>query len=1065
MPKFPVTSRFRQLDANIPCNTPIKRLSRLVALALPLAFASPSYADVTDGPLRSIAAGAQNSTLFTLANGDVYRIYDSLVHYYDIHGDSSTWNAPNDGLIEQSGILDHINTNGIFYFYDSTDEAFTVTWGSAASLLVTRESGEVIRIKDPYLDYYDLYSLTGIVGGANDGKIDVAALSANTSEIDVYKFVDSTGGGFTVEAGDYHTLLIKRDNGQIVTIHDDHMASRDLYTTSSIVGGDNDGVIDIAAVVANKDVHLNYLFEDSTGGGFDVKAGDAYQLLVTRDNGDVMSIHDTYLNYYDVYTTSSTSGGDNDGVIDVATLAANADHLHTYVFEDSTGEGFSVVNGDDDSMLIYRDGGDLIRIGSSYLNSYDMYSTSGPAGGANDGVIDIAAIAANLDHSYIYKFEDSTGDSFTISRAAGASLLVIRGSGEAIRIHDSYLHYFDHYTPSASIGSGNDGIIDVEALSGNTNQGTIYKYSDGHGNAVLSSANDPTEPDSDGDGLTDVAETNTYGTDPNNTDTDGDGLTDGNEVLVHGTNPDDIDTDGDGLEDGDEVNVYPTDPLKPDTDADGLDDGDEIFVHSTDPVQADTDGDGLKDGEELFTYNTDPNLTDTDGDGQPDGAAAPVDTDGDNDGLTDSEETDTYGTDPNRMDTDGDGLNDGAEVNNHSTDPTNPDTDGDGLSDGEEVTSYNTDPTLADTDGDGRLDGAVDPALIDSDGDGLTDAAENDTYRTNPNEADTDGDSLPDGEEVLVLNTNPNNTDTDRDGLDDGDEVNVHSTNPVLADSDADGLEDGAELNTHNTDPVNPDSDGDGLSDGAEINTYNTDPNLADSDGDGQTDGEVAPVAVDSDGDGLTDAEENGTYGTDPTNADSDGDSLTDGDEVKIYNTNPSNRDTDGDGLEDGAEVNTHFTNAVLADTDSDGLDDGVELLTHLTDPVLADTDADGLDDGAELNTHSTDPVQADSDNDGIDDGAELNTYFSDPLNADTDGDGQSDGEELENNTNPNVAETDDSGDTDVSTGTEHTTVLVTGISGGAGCVFSTDTRPADPVFLALLAASLLGIRRRKKAD
>jgi len=94
-------------------------------------------------------------------------------------------------------------------------------------------------------------------------------------------------------------------------------------------------------------------------------------------------------------------------------------------------------------------------------------------------------------------------------------------------------------------------------------------------------------PDSDGDGLSDGAEVNVYGSDPLDPDTDGDGIGDGAEVNVYGTDPDDPDTDGDGLADGAEVNLHGTDPDDPDTDGDGLGDGDEVVSFGTDPLAGD----------------------------------------------------------------------------------------------------------------------------------------------------------------------------------------------------------------------------------------------------------------------------------------------------------------------------------------------------------------------------------------------------------------------------------------------------------------------------------------------
>ena len=62
---------------------------------------------------------------------------------------------------------------------------------------------------------------------------------------------------------------------------------------------------------------------------------------------------------------------------------------------------------------------------------------------------------------------------------------------------------------------------------------------------------DPLKADSDGDGLTDGEEVNTYHTDPLNVDTDGDGISDYDEVKL-GLNPLVQDSNGDGILDCDE---------------------------------------------------------------------------------------------------------------------------------------------------------------------------------------------------------------------------------------------------------------------------------------------------------------------------------------------------------------------------------------------------------------------------------------------------------------------------------------------------------------------------------
>lgn len=162
--------------------------------------------------------------------------------------------------------------------------------------------------------------------------------------------------------------------------------------------------------------------------------------------------------------------------------------------------------------------------------------------------------------------------------------------------------------------------------------------------------------DKDGDGLFNKEE-KLIGTDKKNPDTDGDGLNDGDEVNTYMTNPLKADSDGDGLTDAEELNTHSTDPNKPDSDGDQLSDRDEVATHQTDPNNGDTDGDGLNDYDELMVHMTDPKNQDSDGDL-----------------LTDADEVSVHMTDPLSMDTDEGGIDDFAEVE-RGTDPLNPDDD------------------------------------------------------------------------------------------------------------------------------------------------------------------------------------------------------------------------------------------------------------------------------------------------------------------------------------------------------------------------------------------------------
>jgi sulfatase modifying factor 1 len=125
--------------------------------------------------------------------------------------------------------------------------------------------------------------------------------------------------------------------------------------------------------------------------------------------------------------------------------------------------------------------------------------------------------------------------------------------------------------------------------------------------------------DTDGDGIPDLFETNTgiyvsprdTGTSRTNPDSDGDGISDGQEVNIYHTNPHvaDANSDGDGVPDqfetGTGIYVSPTNtgtsPTAPDSDGDGLTDGQEVNTYHSNPNLADTDGDGFSDPFEIST--------------------------------------------------------------------------------------------------------------------------------------------------------------------------------------------------------------------------------------------------------------------------------------------------------------------------------------------------------------------------------------------------------------------------------------------------------------------------------
>jgi hypothetical protein len=491
---------------------------------------------------------------------------------------------------------------------------------------------------------------------------------------------------------------------------------------------------------------------------------------------------------------------------------------------------------------------------------------------------------------------------------------------------------------------------------------------------------DPTNPDSDDDGLADGEETGCnrlpgqgtgLGTDPLDRDSDGDGAPDGLEVEI-GLLPTDGDSDGDGVDDGDEL-AQGTDPggggggtNDLDSDGDGIADDVEA-VNGTAPDRADSDGDGIVDGDE-----------DRDGDGILDpGESDPLRIDTDCDALSDREER-TIGSDPLDDDTDGDALGDGFERGRTARDdPRCP-----GAFSGDADPSTTTDPTLRDSDGDGINDGVED---IDRDG-RLAAAAPGQRQETDPTDPDTDGDGLCDGPRgvpgVCAAGEDLN-----------GDNVTAGAeSDPRVADTDtdADGIPDVREAR-HGTDPTNPDSDADGLCDGG-LDVAGVCVAGEDQNGNGQLDpGDTGPLDVDTDCDAVGDLEER-ALGTDANDADTDNDGILDGVELgrtarvagrsacvsvvldldpqPATNSDPRRADSDGDGITDGLEDRNRNgrldrpalpreTFAGDPDSDDDGLCDGRLTVVNVC-ARGEDLDADGR-----LDVGESDPLTGNFDRDG----------------------------------------------------------------------------------------------------
>jgi hypothetical protein len=232
-------------------------------------------------------------------------------------------------------------------------------------------------------------------------------------------------------------------------------------------------------------------------------------------------------------------------------------------------------------------------------------------------------------------------------------------------------------------------------------------------------------------------------------------------------------------------------------------------------------------------------------------------------------------------------------------------------------------------------------------------------------------------------------------------------TDPLERDFDFDGRIDGVER-LLGSDPTNPnddndslDSDDDGLTDDEEASAGWL-VTVIEADGTQDTPRPVYsnPNVGDSDFDGLPDYVER-RLGTDPTSKDTDGDGLSDFDEVSadVFAEFAALNDLFGGFHLDGSGSDMLGTDPTKQDSDGDGVADKLELDGYVvtlpgqgtatrvvTDPTVCDTDDDGLSDGVErgLKLDSGDALSADG----------TGTAPTDASVADTDGDGRTDGVE-----------------------------------------------------------------------
>ncbi len=599
------------------------------------------------------------------------------------------------------------------------------------------------------------------VDSDNDGLDDAHEDNDNDGENNITEIGTDTDGDGLDDA--IESSITDTDGDGVDDEHDS--ANNDPCipsTTSPTCDADNDGLTNAQEIALG----TNPTVADTDGDGVDdgVEVGDINNPTDTDNDGKIDALESTLLD------------NDNDGV----------DNQHDPADDDACNPNNS---GDDCDI----DGDGLTNAqevilgtnptvadtdGDGVDDGVEVGDVNNPTDTDGDGKIDaIESSIEDNDNDHFDDQHDVDDDDSCVPRSTG---------NNCDSDHDGLSNAWEvaHGTNKDNADTDGDGIDDgtevvntdspldtdgdgkIDALESilldNDNDGFDDQHDANDDNPCIPETSVPA-CDADNDGLTNAQE-QTIGTNPTNADTDGDGVVDGDEVGDDFAHPIDTDNDGkiDALEsstrdhdnDGtdDEHDPNDNDSCIPVGDGDSCDNDDDGLTngwedsHGTNKDVADTDGDGIDDRDEVLDLN---NPRDIDGDGKIDALESSIldndndgvddqhdpadddacipnatgdDCDADNDGLTNAQE-DLLGTDKYKADSDNDGINDIYEVGSDLDNPLN--TDGDDNIDAMDPDDDNDGILTKDENPDPNGDNNPDDA-IDTDEDGVVDYLDND---------------------------------------------------------------------------------------------------------------------------------------------------------------------------------------------------------------------------------------------------------------------------------------------------------------------------------------------------
>ncbi|MDB2327019.1 hypothetical protein N9V94_00485 [bacterium] len=515
--------------------------------------------------------------------------------------------TPEVALLEAGGALHYYGDETILF----SSEVGTIETGQAYHIAVTFDSasGEVALI---------LNGVEVATGSAplpsSDGEFYVGAYGAN----------GNLGFDGVIDDVQFYSRILSADNiiflnenpgealnpiaaGEDPDSDEDGLSDKDeiaIYMTDPLkVDTDGDGLSDGDEVASG----LNPLLTDTDGDGFD-DGGDEDPL-----DPDVPGENQFLLVHYDFNEGSGTEIG-NRGSAGVGELINAHDNAWVSVGAPD-GSGYLNFTTDGAGASAQHIATGLEGADNPFFGDVDYtamawvrFDTIATGGINNDKMIFGQVVDGEVLHhggrqsrlKFGHWGNDTNGGSVVIDEwvhlafryQEGRQSIIVDGETVASSVQGAL-------NEDGEIAIGSTHITDDRDMSGDLDEIRIYSaaLSNEAIAKIAAGAGDP-EADTDGDGLKDGFELESFGNLDQNGDgdPDGDGLTN-LEEAAEGTHPGEADTDGDSVNDGIELTDM-TDPLVADADADGLNDGEEK-ANGTLPDNRDSDSDGYTDGSEV----------------------------------------------------------------------------------------------------------------------------------------------------------------------------------------------------------------------------------------------------------------------------------------------------------------------------------------------------------------------------------------------------------------------------------------------------------------------------------